>query len=486
MTATKEADSSSYQPTETLRGEQNSFLRFIDENKDLFERHSSLTYELRDEEEGWRNSSTVDQIVDNYIELIGPSFANTTTNKQLRRVSREIRRNTLKIFFESPDEKNSFSEKQSRNTLFATRKFNDQQVSAINAIYERADEFNRDFNEAKAPVVAEVQGSKAELSSKFIDYLLSDPNSIFAFRDFLLEKNYASNREVIRPFLASFTQSEDRLAKDGKLGILGEAVRKWIGDILGQATPDLLDEFVASIKSPNILEWLKFAAQGEDIVNSLTRSDVSTWPSELRKTFGSFVGSKYHSTFGVIRKELDQFRKPLTLKGSTQQYDFLGEKTDTVAAKAAIEKKPDNQKGTLEKAEKKKYAVGILSQEIGKPHNIRHIGESDMETILEKEAAHLDSLDPRMVGDIKRIIMDLRESPYGLGTKKLKDRSVIVGNRTLPLRSINPHNRIGLSHDHPYFHDLRIVYVIYKNNAEAVIGLEGVYKHEDYVKKFGS
>lgn len=487
MVTITETDRVSYQPPETLRGEENSFLQFIDENKDLFERHSSLTYELRDEEEGWRDPSKVDQIVNNCIDLVRPILPNAANNKQLRRASREIRKNTLKILFRSPDEKENFIEKLSRNSLFLTRKVNDQQGSAINALYERMDEFNRDFHEAKAPIVAELQGSKTELSSKFKDYLLTDSNSIFAFRDFLLDKNYASNREVIRPFLTSFVQSEDRLVKDGKVGILGEGVRKWAGEISEKATPDLLGEFVASIKSP-IREWLEFAAQGEDIANYLeARSDVSAWPPELRKAFESSVASKYHSTLGDIRKELDQFRKPLTVKGPTLQYDFLEEETET-AAPAAIENIPDNQEGTLEETEKKKYTFGILSQEIGMPHNIRHIREGELETILEKEAAHLDSSDPRMVGDLKRIIMDLRESPYGLGTKKLKERSVIVGNQRLPLRSLNPRTRrgIGLSLDHPESPAIRIVYVIYKNKAESAIGLEGVWRHEDYVKKFGS
>lgn len=493
MAAIKEANPGSpIQFTEVLRtevpkAEQNSFVLFIDQNKDLFDRHSSLTYELRDEVEGWRDSPTVDQIVNDYIDLIISIVPKTPSDKQLRKVSRNIRKYLLIMLFSSPDEKDNITKREFRNKLFLAHKINSQQVPAAIALYDRMMEFNKDFNEGKAPVAAEVQGSKVELSSKFKNYLLSDPNSIFAFRDFLLDKKYASTRAVIRPFLASFAQSEDRLAKDDKGEILGETVKKWVGEISEKGSPDLLDEFVASIKSPNILEWLEFAAQGEDIANSLkARSDFSAWPSELRKVFKVFVASKYRSTPGDIRKELDQFRKPLTGKGFTQQYDFLGEETETVTVKAAIEKKPDNQKGTLEKTEKKKYPVGILTKEIGSSFEVRVLTEEELTGYLQKEANVLVASDSRMIKDIENIVQSLRVDPYGLGTRKLNAMFVQVGHRSLPVRSINPRKRIGLSLEHPKSQEVRVAYVIYKNGEGLgpVIGIEGIYRHEDYDRRF--
>ena len=484
--AIAERDPVPHQPTETLRVEPNSFVRFIDENKDLFDRHSSLTYELRDEEEGWRNSATVDEIVDNYTDLIISIVPNKPNDKQLRKLSRDIRKHILEILFSSPSEKDNYTGDLIRNKLFLTRKVNNQRVPATIALYDRMDEFNRDFLEAKAPVAAEVQGSKAELFSKFNNFMLSEPNSIFAFRDFLLEKKYASNREVIKPFLIGFTQSEDRLVKDDKGGILNETVKKWVAEISEKGTPDHLDEFVASIKSPIVLEWLKFAARGEDTANSLkARSDVSAWPSELRKAFKVFVASKYHSTPGDIRKELDQFRKPLTGKGFTQQYDFLGEEKETVTVKAVIEKKPDNQKGTLERAEKEKYPIGSLLRRVDSFNSIKPLEKDELKIFLERAASDLTS-NPRMIGDLNRIIATLRENPYGFGTKRLNAMFVGVGSRSLPLRSIDPRKRAGLSLDDSESYKVRVVYVIHRSGEGSVIGIEGIYNHDDYDRKFGS
>ena len=105
---------------------------------------------------------------------------------------------------------------------------------------------------------------------------------------------------------------------------------------------------------------------------------------------------------------------------------------------------------------------------------------------LQKDADSFASSDVRMMEDLKNILTSLQKDPYGLGTKKLTGMHVGVGNRTLPLRSINPGKRIGLSLDHPESTRIRIVYVIYRNEDSPVIGIEGIYKHEDYDKKFTS
>lgn len=490
MVAEKEIIPSLYpQPPETLRGEQNSFLRFIDENKDLFDRHSSLTYELRDEEEGWRNSSTVDQIVNDYIDLIRSILPNAPKDKQLRKVSRDIRKKTLETLFRNPNEKADFTEKQIRNNLFFTRKVSDQQRPAINELYDRMDEFNRDFHEAKAPVAAEVQGSKAELSSKFKNYLLSDPSSIFSLRDFLSDKKYASNRKVIRPFLASFSQSEDRLVKDDKGGILGETVKKWVVEISEKATPDILDEFVASIKSPNILEWLEFAAQGEDIANSLkARSDFSAWPSELRKTFESFVASKYHSALGVIRKELDQLRtKPEDISRAI----ILGaELVESKKRTNSVQEQMAQEENDKAEVLKKKYPAGVLSQDDSGafPFKIRLLTKEELSGFLNKAADDLSPSDSRMNGDVHRMVENLLEDPYGLGTEKIFN-VVTIGPRKVNLRSMKGKGR-GILLEHQESDRLRVIYAIAKHSdsenldSRPVVVLEGIYHHNDFDKKF--
>ena len=123
-------------------------------------------------------------------------------------------------------------------------------------------------------------------------------------------------------------------------------------------------------------------------------------------------------------------------------------------------------------------------QEIGLAFEVKPLTDDELTRRLQKEADSLDPADQRMLADLQKIFLSLRESPYGFGTEKLTARPVVVGHKEFPLRSLNPRKRIELSHDHPDSHDIRIVYVIYKDHGETVIGLEGVYRHNKYMSKF--
>lgn len=494
MATAKEASSASYieQVSEALRVEQNSFLGFIDQNKDLFERHSSLTYELRDEEQGWRNSSTLDYFAEKNIELVfllHPQV-DSPSSKTMRKVRETIRVSVAKVVFGNLSEKDRLA-KSFLLPHFPSKSRDTPQSNALTKVLEESlDDFQKNYHEAKAPLVSGIRESKAELMGRFEDFLLSNPSNIFAFEDFLLDKkNHAMEIEKIRPFLSSLADSEQSLTRDKKEGILRRVVKKWINELKEKPNPATVDKFAASIKSPNVLEWLKFAAQGEDIANFLrSRPDVSTWTTELKEALFSFVSSRYLSMLSSIEKDLEQYRKPLALKSISQRLNpkLEAEIIEKVTVKIPEEKSQDDNKRIVEKAEEEKYPVGMLSKGVGRPNSIRPLEKDELEIILEKEAAHLDSSDPRMLEDLKKIIIDLCESPYGLGVKKLTDKFVGVGNRRLPLRSINPGKRIGLSLDHPESTKIRIVYVIYRNEESPVIGIEGIYNHNDYDKKFVS
>lgn len=481
-----------YTAAETLGREQNSFVFFIGQNKDLFERHTSSSHDLRNEEEGWRNSPTIDEIVTLIISSIGPLNAsspqaiyNDPGSRELRRYSGRVKESVIQRIFGN-DEQSNLIKKQTHKASLSPGT-NPEQRAKIEELDVSINEFRESFREAKAPLAAEVEKSKTELLFNFKNYLLSDPDSVFAFRDFLSDKKHASSKEAIRPFLASFAQSEDRLGRGGK-GILGETVKKWTGEISGKVTSSILDEFAASIKSSNVLEWLRFAAQGEDIANFLKSCPVSTYTKELKTALSSFVLSKYSTARSSIEKDLKGFVRPPASKSLQPiRLESQGKRKRAKRAndKAEVRKEQDDGKGTLEKAEEKIHPIGILTKEIGSSFEIRSLTEEELTARLQKEANSLAASDSRMMEDLKNIFRSLRKDPFGSGTKKLNDRGIAVGHFTLPLRTLNPGKRIGLHFEHPELQKIKIVYVIFKNgDAASVIGIEGIYNHDDYESKF--
>lgn len=97
----------SIQHAEVLYAEQNSFAQFLDENKEALERHSFLTYDLRDEEEGWKNSPTIDSIVEKTIEFgysLNP-MANTANSKTYVELQDKLGNMLQSIFLVTPVKK---------------------------------------------------------------------------------------------------------------------------------------------------------------------------------------------------------------------------------------------------------------------------------------------------------------------------------------------------------------------------------------------
>lgn len=505
MVTIKEAGPNSpIQLTEVLQVERNGFARFLQENNEAFDRHAFLTYELRDEEAGWENSPTLNGIIERGLELAYIAYPHFKKNKkQERKTVNNLTRTIHRIIFEP-------SGQQEKNLIslgFASlSRFNGPNTKALaESIGEDIEEFKTSYEQAVRPLKSQLNESKTEVFGRFRDFLLSDPSHIMVFRSFLSDKDYARKREEIRPFLVNLAQIKERGSKEDRESPFSEAAKKWIGELKERPTPSIIDEFIASIKSPAILEWLEFAAHMpiksprtieerdkdliQDIANFLkSRPDVSTWTTELREALSSFVASKYFSSIGSIQKDLGQYRKPLSLKSISQRMDpELEGEIEKVTVKMP-DGKTQGQRDKKETADvqEEKYSIGTVSKEIGKANIVRHVQEEELKNILEKAAANLDPADPRMIADLKTIIADLQKSPYGLGTKKLTAMSLGIGNRTIPLRSINPGKRMGLVLSHPESTRIRVVYVIYRNGEDPVIGIEGIYKHEDYDRKFGS
>jgi hypothetical protein len=454
------------------------------------DRHSFLTHELRDEEAGWKNSPTLDSIVEKGFELAYSfnSNAKSANTKTMRRVNRAMIEHVTTYIFSNSSDKDRLLANSSPLGLSALPRLTPQSKALVQTLGESVDDFRTSFNEAISPLVLGIRESKAELMGKFEHFLLSNPSHIFAFADFLSDKkNNGAKIEAIRPFLSSLADSEQSLTREKKEGSLRRAARKWSDELKEKPNPATIDEFAALIKSKpsNIREWLEFAAQGVDIAHFVrARPDVSTWTAELKEALSSFVSSRYSTACSSIEKELGEFRRPPISKPELASIDFELGNTKRVPGKIAVKKEQDVEGEVPETAEKAKYPIGILTKEIGSPSVVRILEEDGLTRRLQKEANSLDPDDQRMIADLEKIFSSLRNDPYGLGTENLIGQSYAVGHRRFPLRSINPRKRIGLSLDHPDSHDIRIVYIIYKNNGVPSIGLEGVYRHNEYISTF--
>lgn len=325
----KESSSASYRETtviaESLEGKQNSFVVFINDNRNLFKNNSSLTYKLRDKEKRLRDSPTVNSIVEKTINLaLVLQPGREIDEKKMPRFREEINN----FLFSNSDRTSEFilnSLRQFNHRLHLTP----ESQALTEALEEKINNFQEEVYKERSPLVSGILESRAELMEKLEDFFASNSSSLFAFKDFISDKkNYKAERETIRPFLVSLAETEERLAKNSKEGILGETVRKWVKEISEKPTPDFLDKFVVSIRSTKIFEWLKFSTSvsamfphtAEDRDERLTKNiadflkdncDVLAWPSELKNAYDSFVKSKYYSAQSVIKKELGQFRKPL-------------------------------------------------------------------------------------------------------------------------------------------------------------------------------
>ncbi len=98
-------------------GSPNSFVRFIDERKDALGTYAATTYELRDEEEGWKNSSTPEALFDKQYNMLIGAFAEvglySSKNPRAIKKSRDESLATLRRFiYREKDESDSDIENQ--------------------------------------------------------------------------------------------------------------------------------------------------------------------------------------------------------------------------------------------------------------------------------------------------------------------------------------------------------------------------------------
>lgn len=490
------------QPVERTGSEQNSFLRFVVENNDLFGKYSSLTYELRDEEEGWRNSPTIADFAERYFELAlnsVPSSVKQDSNRT-RRVRGRMRDFVMDRIF-----KQNGSEKPIDLRDPVLSRLTPDKRAAAERLGGEIEEFKKGFRETRNPIADELRKTKADLTEKFRDFLLSDPSGIFMFQEFLSRKDIGRKRDEIRHSLSSFADNEELMSKRGEGTILSQAVKKWTTEFKERPTGNLIDEFVPSIKESAVLAWLQFMfpmpikstvtsqEEGEwrtHIASYLKDCSISTWPFQLKGLLSSFIGSKYQLASDAVRKELKQFTRPATisLKELNRSFGAFEDEIDTMEVEVTP-KKTDNNKPALalvrtEKVERRKHPVGILSRDMRKPYSVRPSTQDELEAFLRKASDSLDPSDPRMLEDLKKIISDLSESPYGPNIKNLHPK-ISIGTHTVPLRSYNPGKKIGLDLRHPESKNIRIVFTrSEQEDGLPIVGLEGIYKHEDYENKF--
>lgn len=510
MAIAKEAFSASLRPPETLEQEPNSFARFIQANQALFETHSSATFELRNEEQTWRDSPEVNQLVeDSVTALTTGQSADPKILLKIRQIQQE------KIFihiFGTQEEKGAVAKKSAPAKFFVIQRIGKGALTSLQDVNGRLSELEAGFQGVRAPIAEEIRESRKGLFKLFEEFVFSDSSSLFALQDFLSNKRYGSQREAIMPFLVALAQSEDRLANEKKEGLVASASKKWISQLKENPQPEFIDEFTQSqsLKPSAIatfMSWKQFFGSStqsdqdirEEIASILRLSpQPSIWPAELRESFVLFISSEYSIALADVRRGLEQFRRNTAPKGlMPHNLPELGERAKRVKVAPvdnSVSGEEDNKKEVPSKAI---HPVGKLTKEIGGPYVIEIFSGDELMRFLSRAASSLDPSDPRMFEDLKKIVMSVRESPQGPGTTILHSaKSITVDNshtfQTVRLRSLNPRLRLGINLAHPQAYEVRIVFAISKGNDApnrnnlSVIGIEGIYDHDGYLGKFGS
>lgn len=151
---------------------------------------------------------------------------------------------------------------------------------------------------------------------------------------------------------------------------------------------------------------------------------------------------------------------------------------------------------TQEEKEKEPYPVGVVRKketEKGKMcYCLQLLNKEELDDLIAKQAGRLAPGDTRFLTDVQMVVAELRKDPFGgREIKRLTQKSICIGNRTLPLRTFNPRKRPGLSFAHRLTDSLggmalRVVFALYEQDTRKTILLEGIYTHKEYDREFKS
>lgn len=300
-------------PTTEARREipQNSFLRFIGEERTLFAGFSSNVRRLREEEQSWRDSPRLAGLLDEVVEIIKVGSPRTFDPKK----EREFKRRYTEALFS-----NTESPLAGDDTIQFRRGLAQSYREKLDAWVVMAGQFERDYKTTRKPIRELVLETRQALFAQFAQYLRAEFKHLVDFGDFLIDPKLASAREDIRPFLTSLAEHVFKTReKDGNM--LAQLRREWAEREKDSLEDDILKPFLFSKNKglgPNLYEILKLAFElyrpGEEvsdkeILRVLKKAGLSKWPEDFRVDYQRFTATTVASVISEIQKGLEPYRR---------------------------------------------------------------------------------------------------------------------------------------------------------------------------------
>lgn len=480
---------------------QNSFVNFVEENRQEFSGLSSLTRELRGEEAGRRSSPSFEYLVQEGINITQQSRG--TINSK---IESQMRRLLTDAVFGSQDSKGDAGKGIIDRLSSAYMRLDPEQKRQLVDWETKTEELGNAYREARRAILSPLREIRGDLFGKFTGYLTGEYPHLFEFAEFLSGPNFRSHRENVRPFLVSLAENDFNARRERQEGILGRARTTWLKRAREDLLEEILPRWIRSVMSssrgrdPELAQWLRMGVELAKSVNKgspteeITEGDIARilkemgfnrWPVDLRQSYTSFGFNEVSSVITNIQKSLEQFnmRAPQT-SSPVVIFEAPRPKKRDQRGKSLIEAGVNESVEKPAEVEKRVYPIGVIKKGVrGRDPFVSLLNEEGLARLIRKKADKIAKGDPGVRDDIEAIIASLREDPYGLGTKKLGARGVTIRQTPLDLRRLDPQERINLPLHHEQSDRLRVLYTLFYTEDEGppmiVLFEDGIYTHDE-------
>ncbi len=466
-TRLKEADPRSV-PEPVLvpeRAPKNSFVRFLDERRELFDQFGAQKQAVQAEENGWRASPSLDPLLDRPMGIIiavrageasgGWSREGVSAREQKRAIAHGRKSVAARIFGKRA---RVDLEHFGVNVPWYQRRMSHEERQTMQDAFASLNAFTDAFSQAMAAVEEPFQATKTASFSDFANHLQQEPVHFFDFAVFLANPAYQEERKHIRPFLSELVTEEEKARRERQDNMLGGIQRQWVEKLRENPDDYTIRSFLESEIDPSqipgevkdgqaiaernsrLIELFIFGLEiARKIDPQLKELDVRKldieaamrllppfhlWPTSLKQDFNRFVTFDYTALLASMRKSLEPYRQEaLSSEGEIvfQQPIFPATKRKRQQEAAPHEIPTQEQKG--EEVKRPIFILGEIVSE-GKKLTVREIDQKQIRKLVAKVAEKRAKGDARVVQDIEDSLASLQEDPYGLGTEVLSDRHV--------------------------------------------------------------
>ncbi len=227
----------------------------------------------------------------------------------------------------------------------------------------------------------------------------------------------------------------------------------------------------------------------DDLVKPLLIVPINLWPRLFRDDYRKFLNRELNAVYSSIRAGLDPYRKRAERSSGVvfDQSVFSRKRRNerNQGRSSSIRENTDESQETSEG--QTKYNIGLIRQSqrgADLLDTMVVLNDEERKKYLSDQAKKLaGGPDDRMRADISAIIDDLQKDPYGYATQKIKELVIVIDEKPRTLRSVNPRRRPELILTHPDTGSMRVLYIVYGNNGDKTVIIEGIYTHNEYEKR---